>query len=139
MSWNNIWSLYFAINMTKSTVFDVSKKVQLGHTPTPSNHTWSKKTKRWDFNFGSLWLIMVQFSNLMFIDMFNYVHMDEKWFYLLKKFERYFPEEEESNPYRSCKSKSFITNYVFDNYCTSWIWRWWGWVVFGGKIIVKDQ
>ncbi|KAL3334207.1 hypothetical protein AABB24_030785 [Solanum stoloniferum] len=54
-------------------------------------------------------------SNFMFIDMFNYVHIGEKWFYLSKKSERYYllPEEEESNPYHSCKSKTFITKVMF--------------------------
>ncbi|XP_070009939.1 uncharacterized protein [Nicotiana sylvestris] len=46
---------------------------------------------------------------------FNYVHIDEKWFFLSKKSEKFYllPEEQEPNPYRSCKSKNFITKVMF--------------------------
>ncbi|XP_060215627.1 uncharacterized protein LOC132642464 [Lycium barbarum] len=58
-------------------------------------------------------------SNPMFLDMYNYVHIDEKWFFLTETSERYYflpeeeEEEEEANPYRSCQSKNFITKIMF--------------------------
>ncbi|KAH7847324.1 hypothetical protein Vadar_024741 [Vaccinium darrowii] len=45
----------------------------------------------------------------MFKDMYNYVHIDEKWFYMSKEAERYYIVPNENEPHRTCKSKRFIT------------------------------
>ncbi|KAL6838300.1 hypothetical protein ACP4OV_031899 [Aristida adscensionis] len=44
----------------------------------------------------------------MFRDFFDIVFIDEKWFYLTRKAERYYILPEEEEPYRTCKSKNFI-------------------------------
>ncbi|XP_047258605.1 uncharacterized protein LOC107876281 [Capsicum annuum] len=53
--------------------------------------------------------------NPMFMNMFNYVHIDEKWFFLSKIFERYYmlPGGHEPDPYRSYKSKNFTPKVMF--------------------------
>ncbi len=51
--------------------------------------------------------------NPKFIDMFDYVHIDEKWFYLTKGLEKYYLLPDEAEPVRSCKSKRFITKVMF--------------------------
>ncbi len=51
--------------------------------------------------------------NPMFIDMFDFVHIDEKWFYLTKGSEKYYLLPDEAEPMRSCKSKRFITKVMF--------------------------
>ena len=45
--------------------------------------------------------------------MFNYVHIDEKWFYLTKIKQSYYLTEDEEKPERSCKSKRYITKVMF--------------------------
>ncbi|KAJ0493572.1 hypothetical protein HanRHA438_Chr12g0556251 [Helianthus annuus] len=48
-----------------------------------------------------------------FYDMFNVVHIDEKWFYLSKPSKRYYLLPGEDEPLRTCKSKKFITKVMF--------------------------
>ncbi|KAL6853657.1 hypothetical protein ACP4OV_019686 [Aristida adscensionis] len=49
----------------------------------------------------------------MFRDFFDIVFIDEKWFYLTRKAERYYILPEEEEPYRTCKSKNFIPKVMF--------------------------
>lgn len=48
-----------------------------------------------------------------FIDMYNIIHIDEKWFYLTKKSETYYLVSDEDVPYRACKSKNFVAKVMF--------------------------
>lgn len=48
-----------------------------------------------------------------FYDMFNIVHIDEKWFYMSKPTKRYYLVPGEDEPVRTCKSKTFITKVMF--------------------------
>ena len=48
-----------------------------------------------------------------FLDMMDCIHMDEKWFFLSQKKERYLLLPEEKNPKRCIKSKSHITKVMF--------------------------
>ncbi|KAL8161561.1 hypothetical protein V2J09_013050 [Rumex salicifolius] len=43
-----------------------------------------------------------------FVDMYNIVHIDEKWFYITKKLKIYYMAPKEDDPLHSCKSKNFI-------------------------------
>ncbi|XP_042059698.1 uncharacterized protein LOC121804255 [Salvia splendens] len=45
--------------------------------------------------------------------MHNVVHIDEKWFFMIKSTDRYYLLPDEEEPYRSCKSKRFITKVMF--------------------------
>ncbi|KAK4593626.1 hypothetical protein RGQ29_017650 [Quercus rubra] len=47
-------------------------------------------------------------NNPTFKGMFNYVHIDEKWFYMSKESEKYYLLPQEQEPLRTCKSKRFI-------------------------------
>ncbi|XP_058223067.1 uncharacterized protein LOC131332786 [Rhododendron vialii] len=49
----------------------------------------------------------------LFKDMYNYVHIDKKWFYMTKESERYYLLPEEDQPHRTCKNKRFITKVMF--------------------------
>ena len=51
--------------------------------------------------------------NLRFMNMYNIVHIDEKWFYISKKCERYYLLPDESDPVRSCKSKKILMKVMF--------------------------
>ncbi|KAL6525190.1 hypothetical protein OROMI_030783 [Orobanche minor] len=45
--------------------------------------------------------------------MYNYVHIDEKWFYMTKKDQTYYLLAIEGDPDRSCQSKNFIEKVMF--------------------------
>lgn len=49
----------------------------------------------------------------IFKNMYNSVHIDEKWFFMTKEAERYYLLPEEHEPLRTCKSKRFITKVMF--------------------------
>ncbi|KAF0700514.1 Aste57867_8953 [Aphanomyces stellatus] len=48
-------------------------------------------------------------GNHCFVNMFDYVHVDEKWFYLTKAKKKFYVYDDEEKALRSCKSKLFIT------------------------------
>lgn len=49
----------------------------------------------------------------IFKGMYNIIHIDEKWFYMTKKTEKYYLLPDEEDPMRTCKSKNFITKVMF--------------------------
>jgi len=44
---------------------------------------------------------------------FDFVFIDEKWFYLSKKSEKYYLLPEEDEPHRTCKNKNYIPWLMF--------------------------
>jgi hypothetical protein len=48
-----------------------------------------------------------------FRDFFDFVHIDEKWFYLYQKSERVYLLPEEDDPIRTCKNKNYIPRLMF--------------------------
>ncbi|XP_010474143.1 PREDICTED: uncharacterized protein LOC104753613 [Camelina sativa] len=48
-----------------------------------------------------------------FVDMYNIVHIDEKWFYMTKKTAKYYLLLVEDDPHRTCQSKNFIGKVMF--------------------------
>ncbi|GJV31379.1 hypothetical protein Tco_1391779 [Tanacetum coccineum] len=52
-------------------------------------------------------------ANPTFQDMFNVIHIDEKWFYMSKPSKRYYIVPGEEEPLRTCKSKMFLTKVMF--------------------------
>ncbi|XP_041994191.1 uncharacterized protein LOC121744669 [Salvia splendens] len=52
-------------------------------------------------------------GRVQFQSMHNVVHIDEKWFYMTKVSDRYYLLPDEDEPYRSCKSKRYITKVMF--------------------------
>jgi transcriptional regulator with XRE-family HTH domain len=48
-----------------------------------------------------------------FKDFFDYVFIDEKWFYLSQKSEKYYLLPEEDEPHRACKNKNYIPRLMF--------------------------
>jgi len=43
-----------------------------------------------------------------FKELFDFVFIDEKWFYLSQKSERYYLLPKEDDPHRTCKNKNYI-------------------------------
>ncbi|XP_074265511.1 uncharacterized protein LOC141587948 [Silene latifolia] len=52
-------------------------------------------------------------NKVLFNDQSNVIHLDEKWFYLTKKNERYYLTKSEALPHRTCQPKAFIPNVMF--------------------------
>ena len=48
-----------------------------------------------------------------FKDIFDFVFMDEKWFYLSQKSEKYYLLPEEDEPHRTCKNNNYIPRIMF--------------------------
>ena len=68
-----------------------------------------------------------------FKDLFDFVFIDEKWFYLTQKSERYYLLPEEDEPHRLCKNKNYIPRIMFLCVCARPRFRN-GVCVFDGKI-----
>ncbi|KAH7847471.1 hypothetical protein Vadar_026428 [Vaccinium darrowii] len=107
-------SLSMALNMPKTTLY---RRVKKGHIRPHTNALkpyLSNDLKRARLQFC---LSMLEPSNLYtqptFKNMYNYVHIDEKWFFMTKETERYYLLLEEHEPLRTCKRKQFITKIMF--------------------------
>lgn len=68
-----------------------------------------------------------------FRDLFDFVFIDEKWFYLSQKSERYYLLPDEDEPHRTCKNKNYIPRIMFLCVCARPRFRN-GECVFDGKI-----
>ena len=68
-----------------------------------------------------------------FKDFFDFVYIDEKWFYLSQKSEKYYLLPEEDEPHRTCKNKNYIPRLMFLCVCARPRFRN-GECVFDGKI-----
>ncbi|KAK9750371.1 hypothetical protein RND81_02G191600 [Saponaria officinalis] len=71
---------------------------------------------------------------LKFKDMSHVIHIDEKWFYMTKPSCKYYIGSNESEPYRSCKSKRYITKVMFLAAVLRLIYEDNGDVLFDGKL-----
>ena len=49
----------------------------------------------------------------MFVDVFDEIHVEKRWFYLTQVSCKYYLGKEEGDPYRSTKGKMFTTKVVF--------------------------
>ena len=56
---------------------------------------------------------MLQLTSNSFQDMYDVIHVDEKWFYMTKATKRYYLADGEPEPLRSCKSKRVIEKVMF--------------------------
>ncbi|XP_038715957.1 uncharacterized protein LOC120009425 [Tripterygium wilfordii] len=52
-------------------------------------------------------------SKPFFINMYDRIHIDEKWFYISKTSHKYYLHPDEMKPYRTCKSIRFIAKIMF--------------------------
>ncbi|XP_042067311.1 uncharacterized protein LOC121810616 [Salvia splendens] len=73
-------------------------------------------------------------GKLLYHSMHNIVHIDEKWFYMTKISDRYYLLPDEDVPYRSCKSKRFITKVMFMAAVSRPLFGSDGETIFDGKI-----
>nr|XP_043630523.1 uncharacterized protein LOC122601854 [Erigeron canadensis] len=105
----NIQSIAKAIDVSKSTMHRRIKEGALRpHTNAiKPDLTDDNKKARLEFCLSTVT------RSLTFHDMFNVIHIDEKWFYMSKPSKRYYLVPNEIEPLRTCKSKKFITKVMF--------------------------
>ena len=110
----NIRSLSNAINVPKSTLYRRIKEGAIRPHSNALKPYLSEENKKVRLQFC---LSMLEPNSLegqpVFKDMHNYVHIDEKWFYMSKESERYYLLPEENEPLRTCKSKKHIAKVMF--------------------------
>ncbi|XP_057540658.1 uncharacterized protein LOC130818503 [Amaranthus tricolor] len=66
--------------------------------------------------------------------LYDFVHIDEKWFYLSRKSQRLYLAKNKPKPYRSCKSSKFIPKIMFMCCVARPRWNQQGECTFDGKI-----
>ncbi|XP_021725286.1 uncharacterized protein LOC110692558 [Chenopodium quinoa] len=106
----NIRALAIALGVSKSTIHRFIKSGQI------KPHTNALKPALTENNIKERlkWCLKaIDQDNGMFNDMYNTIHLDEKWFYMTKGTQRYYLLPGETQPYRTCKSKRFVTKVMF--------------------------
>ncbi|XP_074314892.1 uncharacterized protein LOC141651065 [Silene latifolia] len=76
----------------------------------------------------------IPFTEIIFDEMSNTIHMDEKWFFITSDNECVYIVEGEEPPYRSCQSKRFLTKVMFMSAVSRPIYGADGELIFDGKI-----
>lgn len=103
-------SLSFAIGIPKTTLFGIFKRgktIKRVSSAVKPYLTDTNKLERLKFCLSNV------LSTGLFIDMYDYIHIDEKWFYLTSVKRSYYLCLDEDMPHRTCKSKRYITKVMF--------------------------
>jgi hypothetical protein len=107
-------SLAGCLEMSKSTLHRRFKEGDLIRHSNAVKPALTEKNLRERVQFCLSMIDPRSFGNApRFIDMYDRVHIDEKWFYITKINQRYYLLSGEVAPKRSCKSKRFITKVMF--------------------------
>ncbi|KAK9705768.1 hypothetical protein RND81_07G080100 [Saponaria officinalis] len=109
--------MYALSQAIKVSIGTICAWVKLGKLRSHSNAikpllTEENKFHRLNFVLTKLWWNRIT-RTLQFKDMSNVIHIDEKWFYITQDSAKYYLLSDKVDPYRSCKSKSFITKVMF--------------------------
>ena len=112
---SSIRSLASDLDIPKSTLHARIKEGLLKVHSNALKHylTENNKIHRLKFCISMLNPISIANNNLVFEDMYNIIHVDEKWFNTTKDCQKYYLLPEEVEPHRTCKSKRFITKVMF--------------------------
>ncbi|KAK9740430.1 hypothetical protein RND81_03G034600 [Saponaria officinalis] len=110
----SVRSLACAMNLNPSTV---PRLVQKGKIRSHSNAikpqlTEKNKHERMQWVLNHMSGINTN-GRISFEEMYDVVHIDEKWFYMTRLSQKYYLLPDEQEPHRTCKSKRFITKVMF--------------------------
>lgn len=108
----NLRSLSAAIDVPKSTLHRILKQGGLRRHSNAIKPLLTEANRKERVQF-SLSMLVPGTNPPKFSDMFDCVHVDEKWFYLTKTKQTYYLCPDEAEPLRSCKSKRFIEKVMF--------------------------
>ena len=106
---SNLRSLACATEISKSTLHRRLKEGDIRRHSSAVRPMLSEKNKVERVRFA---LSHIR-SNGLFEDMYDHVHIDEKWFYMTKFNCKYYLLPEESDPDRKCQSKRFFNKVMF--------------------------
>ncbi|GJX37032.1 transposase, Tc1-like protein [Tanacetum coccineum] len=110
----NIRSLAKSLNVSKSTMHRRIKEGALRPHTNAIKPVLTNENKKTRLEFClSMINPPLSIANPTFQDMFNVIHIDEKWFYMSKPSKRYYLVPGEEEPLRTCKSKTFLTKVMF--------------------------
>lgn len=124
-----------ALGVSPSTCRNWKKQGKVRSHTSAVHPTLTTDNKYLRLNFVISKLYFDRFLNAVkFRDMDDTVHGDEKWYYMHEETARYYLEEDEPDPYRSCKSKRFITKIMFMAAVSRPIYAENGDLIFDGKI-----
>lgn len=108
------------LSIPLSTLYKIQKKESIFriHTsPLRPTLTEEQKVARFIYSMESIdWPVRetrVSIENMHFKDMMDVIHVDEKWFHLIKDGTRFILLRDEDDPYRHTKHKSFIGKVMF--------------------------
>ncbi|XP_057418948.1 uncharacterized protein LOC130713174 [Lotus japonicus] len=109
-----IRSLACALDTNPTSMFRLLQAGVIRRHSNPMRPLLKEENKRSRLQFS---LSMLEDSSIphdpIFKSMNNIIHIDEKWFYMSKKSNNYYLLPHEEEPYRTCKSKNFITKVMF--------------------------
>lgn len=110
----NIRSMACALNISKSSVHRLVKwgKVRRHSSTLKPALTVKNKIQRLRFCLQQLDPLTVN-TQPAFKDMFNVIHVDEKWFFMSKTSQNFYLAPTEMEPYRATKHKSHICKVMF--------------------------
>ncbi|VFQ63452.1 unnamed protein product [Cuscuta campestris] len=110
----NMRALSFAMEVSKSTVHRWLKRKDIRrHSSAIKPYLCeSGKQKRLKFCLDHICPQSLPISPT-FHDFYDHIHIDEKWFEITKKNTTFYALPEESDPYRTTQSKSFIPKIMF--------------------------
>jgi hypothetical protein len=106
--------LAFALNTSKDTIHRLLKLGVIRRHSNPIKPALTEDNKRARLRFC---ISMLDSASLprdpIFSGMYNIVYIDEKWFNMTKKSEKYYLLPDEEDPERNCRSKNFIGKVMF--------------------------
>lgn len=107
----NIRALACAMNLPRSTVH---RRVKEGLIKVEASRIKPQLTPQHRLDRISFVLKHIDHDGMM-NNFEQYIHVDEKWFYMTKKNQRYYllPDNKEEVPHRTCIHKSHITKVMF--------------------------
>ena len=109
-----IRSVAAALDVSKSTMHRRIKEDNLKRHSNAIKPRLKEDNKKARLQFCLSMVDRCSLPNLpKFVDMYNVVHIDEKWFYMTKKKENYYLHPVEEEPLRTCQSKNYITKVMF--------------------------
>ncbi|XP_041999883.1 uncharacterized protein LOC121749378 [Salvia splendens] len=110
----NLLSVAAGLSCSKATVWRwVKAGLIRPHTSAiKPSLTAANKLLRLRFTVESLQLDRI-LNKIKFRNMYNTIHIDEKWFYMTKGAQRFYLAPGEEEPHRTCKNKQFISKIMF--------------------------
>jgi hypothetical protein len=115
MACSNIRSLANALHVGIATVHNWIKagEIRPHSSAIKPFLTLTNKLERIQFCLAQFNPCQLDDHDPTFLDMFDRIHVDEKWFYMTKMASKFYLAAGEAEPHCTCKNKSFITKVMF--------------------------